>query len=203
MTAETTKCVSDTQTKSQIVPKWNNMPKDVSIASMSWEDVYMGVYKKLRRKPTKSEIREIFDAMADRMSDSIWKETSSEFEAIVGKKVEDVLKVAEYDTSKMTTKQLNSKKFCICCEDKQKTYWEIYKCDKNPEGHLQTPEVWNKAHNGDGCSDSYCNPTLETIGCKKTITVEYVNSHQVDEMCVSCKSPIISMHREGTVKVQK
>ena len=104
----------------------------------------------------------------------------------------------------MTYEQLNSKKFCPNCDKVQDTYWEVYKCDKNPDG---LSEGLEEHGNEDGdpdygeCTDEYCNPTDEEVD--KPVTREYIDSHETEEKCGSCHSFLESQYPQPTSEVQK
>ena len=185
------------------IPEWDNMPESVPISSLSWEDIYPYAYDELGREPTESEIREIFDTVEKRMSNSIGEYFSENLETIMGLEIEEMLKKAKYDASKMTDEQLNSKKFCPNCDKVQDTYWEVHKCDKNPEGVYETTEIMeehgNVANGIVECSDEYCNPTDEVVD--KPVTREYVSSHTVEEKCGSCHSFLESQYNATTIEM--
>ena len=77
------------------IPEWDNMPESVPISSLSWEDIYPDAYDKLGREPTESEIREIFDTVARRMSNSIGEYFFETLKDIIDLEILDILKKAE------------------------------------------------------------------------------------------------------------
>ena len=95
---------------------------------------------------------------------------------------------------------MNSKKFCPNCDKVQDTYWEVYKCDKNPEGVSETMEEHGNVVNGVvKCSDEYCNPIDEVVD--KPVTHEYINSHTVEEKCSSCHRYLESQYLATTIEM--
>ena len=168
------------------IPDWKGMPEDVPIASLSWHDIYIYTCDELGRDPTESEVRELFETVTDRMSDSMGEPFSDTMDVIMSMEANSMLKEKKYDISAMNDTELKSKKYCHNCEEVHDTYWEIATCEKNPEGLSSEPQ--DHGNDTDGiikCSDAWCNPTLQTIPSEQ-ITKEFVHTHNADEKCAQC-----------------
>ncbi len=62
--------------------------------------------------------------------------------------------------------------------------WEIWACDKNPEGII--PEPKNHGNEIDGmvtCSDEYCNPRDIAV---EDPSDEFIKTHEVHSRCNKC-----------------
>ena len=107
-----------------------------------------------------------------------------------------------YDTTTMSNEQLNGKKYCPKCNRIEGTYWEVFKCDKNPDGLIEGLKEHGNIHEGTNCvecTDEYCNPIDEVVD--KPVTREYINIHAVVERCSSCQNYLASQYPPKTGEV--
>lgn len=164
------------------IPDWKDMPEDIPISTLCWEDVYTFARDELERAPTQQEVQELFDDMSGKMTDAMGETFSDYLGTIADIAVEEMLKSKPYDQDKLTEGQLESKKFCHECDEIRQTYWELNFCDKNPKGI----DVFTKEHgNDDTCEDGYCHPESVTVETEH-ITKQYVKEHAVYERCAQC-----------------
>lgn len=92
-----------------------------------------------------------------------------------------------------TIQELHTDKYCADCEKIVETYWELWSCDKNPEGLTKPPMPHgNIIDDTITCDDEYCNPTDGEVD-KSEITPEYVRTHEVHERCCECDQFMESM----------
>jgi len=78
------------------------------------------------------------------------------------------------------------KKYCGNCDKNQIVYWEIWYCDKNPDG--LSSGMGNHGNDIDGtttCEDNYCRPQTDQVDNDK-INEEYVKTHEVHPRCRVC-----------------
>ena len=168
------------------IPDWEDMPDGVSLATLSWEDVYIKACEWMGRNPTRDEIFDMFDEMASSMRNAVQDDMPAQLDTLISEIVTECLKSKKYHISIMSDEELASKKYCHKCQEVQETYWELSTCDKNLEGLSSEPK--DHGNDEDGiimCSDAWCNPTLQTIETQ-LITKEFVHTHNMDEKCVEC-----------------
>ena len=98
-------------------------------------------------------------------------------------------------------------KYCSDCEKQVETYWELWSCDKNPEGLSDgLKNHGNIIGDMSTCEDDYCKPTdgeveLQTDPKEKE---EYIRTHEVNERCSECHQMMECMMGEpiGVKNVQ-
>ena len=165
-----------------IIPDWSDMPEGMTLATLSWEDVFIKAQEELQRDPTREETLEMFDDMAHSMKHAVQDDMPSQLDALISEIVTECLKSSPYNQDALTDEQLTWKKYCHECHEIQETYWELNFCDKNPDGiDIDTPYHGND----DMCEDDYCNPDSVPVDDEK-ITKQYVKEHAVFERCVQC-----------------
>ncbi len=162
-------------------PDWKDMPDGISLATLSWEDVYVKACKELERNPTREETLDMFDEMADSMRNTVQDDMPAQLEYMITEIVEECLKSKPYNAYVMTSEELTFKKYCHECKEVQETYWELNYCEKNPEGI----DIFTEHGNDETCEDEYCNPESTAVE-NKDITIPYIKSHAVHERCVQC-----------------
>ncbi len=64
-------CTEGANSMNQEIPEWTEMPKDVSIASLSWRDVYVMSQWHLGRNPTRQEVKDMMPVALNIISDDI------------------------------------------------------------------------------------------------------------------------------------
>lgn len=171
------------------IPKWTDMPADISISTLCWKDVYTYAVDELERVPTQQEVRDLFESTAERISDVIGESFPEDLMNVMYYTILDLLKSKKYDVDKMSDAEIYSKKYCHECNEVQETYWEINYCEKNPKGI----DVFTGEHgNDDTCEDGYCNPESDVVE-DETITIQYVKNHAVYERCSKCHQYFDSM----------
>ena len=162
-------------------PDWKDMPDGVTLAILSWEDVYIKACEEMRRNPTRKETLEMFDDMAHSMRNAIQDDMPVQLDALISEIVADALKSKPYSQDSMSQDELTSKKYCHECHEIQDTYWELNHCEKNPEGI----DLFENHGNDETCEDGYCSPE-STVVESEYITVQYIKEHAVFEKCESC-----------------
>jgi len=170
------------------IPDWKNMPDDIPISRLCWQDIYTFAYDKLERVPTQQEVKELFDAIIYRMTDTMGENFSDSLCIIADVAIAEMLKSKPYDQDRLTGDELTSKKYCHECEEIQETYWELNFCDKNPKGI----DIQTNHGNDDTCEDGYCNPESFIVE-SKDINDAFVKNHAVYERCVTCHQYFDSM----------
>jgi hypothetical protein len=74
---------------------------------------------------------------------------------------------------------------CAYCEKETETYWELWFCDKNPEGIVTNPEPHGNIVGGmPTCEDDYCNPGTCLIPNEDVGAI--IKTHEVHERCKEC-----------------
>jgi hypothetical protein len=69
-----------------------------------------------------------------------------------------------------------------CCN--MPLYWELWFCNKNPEGLRNEPREHGNIIDGTiTCSDDYCHPDTAT---EQQITAEQYNKHEYHGRCSKC-----------------
>jgi len=164
------------------IPDWKDMPEDISISTLCWQDICTFAYNELERVPTQQEVKELFETITDRMTDVMGENFSDSLCIITDVAIEEMLKSKPYNQDRLTGDELTSKKYCHECEEIQDTYWELNFCDKNPQG-IDVPTIQHG--NDDTCEDGYCNPESFTVESKH-ITKQYVKEHAIFERCTQC-----------------
>ena len=91
------------------IPNWSNMPDGMSLAILSWEDVYIKACDELERNPTRDEILEIFDDMSKSMRNITQDGMPAQLDALITEIVTECLKSKPYDPHSMTDEELTSK----------------------------------------------------------------------------------------------
>lgn len=75
-----------------------------------------------------------------------------------------------------------------CCNAEM--YYELWSCNKNPEGRTDKEFMENYDHGNDidgttTCEDDYCNPQYERI---EPTDQNYIENHEVHERCGLCEA---------------
>ena len=176
------------------IPDWKDMPEDVTLSTFTWHDLFIKACDGLGRDPTHSEIIELFDTVADRMSDGMGEQFSDTLDSIMGMELESMLEQKRYDVSSLCKAELTSKKYCHECNEVQKTYWELNHCKKNPKGI----DLFScDEHGNDGtCEDAHCSPESTPVE-SKDINPKYLKEHSVYERCVQCHQYFDSAGPQG------
>jgi len=157
------------------IPDWSDMPKDASISTLCWQDIYTFAADELERKPTRQEVINLFDTTTERISYVIGESFSEDLMDVIHHTVLDLLKSKRYNPEQMSDVQLTGKKYCHECMEIQVSYWELNHCKKNPKGI----DVFAEEHgNNNTCEDGYCNPESITVE-QKDITKQYIKEHAV------------------------
>ena len=74
-----------------------------------------------------------------------------------------------------------------CC--KAELYYELWHCDKNPEGRTDIEFTKNYDHGNSiddctTCEDDYCSPQITVIWEKPTD--EFIKTHEIHTRCSKC-----------------
>lgn len=165
------------------VPRWKDMPDALSLATLSWEDVYIKACKEMQRNPSREETLYMFDEMSSSMKNAVQDDMpAQQLDALISEIVTECLKSKPYAPHTMSKEELISKKYCHECKEIQETYWELNFCEKNPEG----TDVLVEDHGNDNtCKDEYCNPESIPVE-KESVSESYIKEHAVYERCVKC-----------------
>lgn len=171
------------------IPDWKDMPKSVTLATLSWEDVYLKACQELERTPTRKETVDMFNEMAHSMRNATQDDMPAQLDALIPEIVKESLKSNPYNAYALTAEQITSKKYCHECQEIQGIYWELNHCEKNPQGIDLFADHGNGNNNNNGddntCEDRYCNPKSTVIE-EQYITPQYIARHAVYERCVQC-----------------
>ncbi len=78
-----------------------------------------------------------------------------------------------------------------CCN--AEIYWELWTCDKNPQGRTDIEFMENYDHGNSEdegmttCEDYYCNPKYEELQEELIeLSPNYLKNHEVHERCREC-----------------
>jgi len=82
---------------------------------------------------------------------------------------------------------------CKQCMDNCGTFWELWFCDKNPNGLIHPPmEHGNIIDDTTTCEDGYCNPRT-TAWTHGTPTNKSLRTFELHERCNTCGTIIESL----------
>ena len=172
---------------SEPIPYFENMPKDISVASLSCARICDSASRELGRNPTAQETRELFEKVQEELFEKMDESLTYELDIIVKEHVERMLISKPYNPAQMTIRELLSKKYCHECGNVQETHWEhIY--DGIHNAGIYNAGIYNT---GIG-STRIWNPKEHVCIPRNHISPEYFKKHKIREICDNCQHQIQS-----------